>query len=410
MASLSDTRFGHYGTAGILIAAGAVLALIVHLAVPYAHVNPREADIKSEVMDRGEVADLHKDLNMASGSSPGMTLTGTIMMAIAGIALLFLTFTPLPVNTARWAAWSLSGIAIVGGLLALASSMMWVGSGFGQAPLGLYSQGAESGQSFTPNFGSFAFDNAGAVDATIALGGVTGGVSGLLEMVLNTDNAATVFVISPILVALASGLVLVAALALCGNVITQKDGVRERASAHLAAGRWAVLLLALVLLLPWSIGKAEDYSGDGDTDPFVFGAHTVLNVNEVSDGKLFGGLGYALMAMVAAGWIGTLAGVVGSLGGILVSVNAPAAAARSTHYAVFAASFMTIYVAIVYLLAWIYMWKPYGDVNDYQPGYFPGLLLPVLAFWVFSQIEIIRNFQERRALNNPQAKATVTFD
>jgi hypothetical protein len=394
---MTDTRFGHYGMPGLLIAVAGLLALVLHLAVPYAHVNYTDPDRESETLSRGEIVDTHKNYDMIGASSPGVTLAGSIILLAAGVLIMALSFTPLSVSIARWSGWTLGLVATVGGTLALMSSAFWVGSGLGLFPYGSFNFG---NMGFGPNMPNMSF----------SFGGLTGGLTGLIELALGTDNAGTVIVIGPILVTLAAALGVFAAFTLCGNVISARDGLRDRASQHLLVARWAVALLLVTLLVPWSIGKATDYEGNGDRDWFVHGAHTVMNANAV-DGGTYGGMSYALNVLLAAAWIGILLGVIGSFGGVLASENGPAAVARAFHYTTFGTMFMTGYVAVVYVLMWVYMWRPAKDVEDYQPGYLGVLLVPVLAVWFMVQFDMLRSVLNRPASRNSgEPRKTVSFD
>lgn len=393
---MTETRFGHFGLPGILVAGGAVLALILHLAVPYAHVNYREEGQSSETLSRGEASDIHDNYSMTGASSPGVTLAGAIILAAAGLGLLVLGFVPLTVTAARWAGWTAALLALVGGLMTFMSSMFWVGSGLGQYPYGT--------TSFTIPVTGGEFSS--------TFGGLTGGLTGLVELAMQTDSAGTVIIIGPVLVALVSAVAILSALTVCGNVISVRDGLRERAGLHLRNARIALAVLALVLLLPWSIGKAPDYAGDGDRDWYVFGAHTIMNTEALTDGTLFKSLTYAMNVFIAAAWIGVLLGVIGSLGGVLASQNAPPELARLSHYTVFGTLFMTFYMAVVYILAWIYMWKPRDNMADFQPGYFAILVLPVLVLWGLGQVKQVRSHMARKAetTETTPTKKVVSFD
>lgn len=398
VAFLTETRFGHFGLPAVLVAATAALALILHLAVPYAYVNYRDDNAESETLTRGEAADLHDNWGMTGASAPGVTLAGTIVLLVAGLGLLVLGFLPLNVTAARWSGWSLGFVAIIGGLLTFMSSMFWVGSGLGLCPEGMSQTLGNCGTSLVGITGT-------------EQGGLTGGLTGLIEMAMQTDSAGTVIVIGPVLVAVASAVAILSALTVCGSVVSTRDGLRDRAGRHLGNARWALLLLALVLLLPWSIGKAQDYEGGGDRDWFVFGAHTIMNTDAATNGDLFGPMTYAMNAFIAAGWIGILLGAIGSLGGIIASQNGPPEIARATHYATFGTLFMALYFVVVYILAWSYMWKPQDNAQDFQPGYFPVLVLPVLAFWVMGQVRQLQSNRTRVAKAREVAqRKPVNFD
>src|SRR5688572_11713986 len=143
---MTEARFGHYGLPALVFGIAAVAALLLHLLVPYAHVNPEAEGQSSFVLDRGEASDTHDDLDMVNTSSPGLTLTGAIILTVAAVALLIFNYIPMNVAPARWAGWTLGAVGSVGGLMAFASSMLWVGSGVGQAPAPI--NGADGGGIF----------------------------------------------------------------------------------------------------------------------------------------------------------------------------------------------------------------------------------------------------------------------
>jgi hypothetical protein len=393
----SPTRawnLGHYGWPAAALAGAAVLALVVHLAVPYAHIDYADPDVENEVLTRGEAADAHDDGDSVAGSSPALTLTGTIILGVTALGLAGLGYAPLATKSARWLGWGLSFLAVLGALMAFSSSMYWVGSGLGQFPFGVVT---------IPNFAAPFMQQMGAdADITFAAGGLTGGFTGLLER-MTADNAGDVFVISPVIVALATGAAIVFATMVCTRVVATRDGLRERATAHAKTTYWALGFLAAVLLVPWSIGSLPDYEGEGDEDFFFFGAHTVQNAAKLTDGagddeEAFGALAYAIGVMVIAGWVGVLLGSFATIGGVMASENVEPALARTTHYLAFGSLFMAAYATIVYVLAWIYMWRP-GEgeqFDDFQPGYFPILAAPILAMWGWGLVGIVRQALARR--------------
>ncbi len=395
-------RFGHYGIPALILACAGLLALLLHLLVPYAHINYADPDTEDETMDRGEAADFHDDAELVGASSPGVTLAGAIVLLVAGVGLLVAGFLPMPVTSARWVGWGGGLAAVVGGLLAFTSSMYWVGSGLGQYPYGVFDMG---------NFDFGVFGPGGFDFGVIALGGLTGGLSGLIELILKTDSAGTVRVISPALVAAVAGTALVTALRLCGNVVSLENGVRERARSHLNGALWAALLLGLVLLLPWSMGKATDYSGTDDQDMFVFGAHTILNVDDASDGDIFGTAATGIQLLVAAGWVGVLLGTLSSLGGVLASSGAPAPVARAFHFGVFGTLLMTLLAVTGFIVALVGAFDPMDGEEEFMTAWFNLLVLPVLGLWAWVQVKVLRAALARTtAAGAGKPKATVSFE
>ncbi|HLF17141.1 MAG TPA: hypothetical protein VI796_06910 [Candidatus Thermoplasmatota archaeon] len=395
---MTENRFGHFGTPALLIAAAGVLALVLHLSVPYAHIDDSGSG-DSETLDRGEAVDAHRDLRMVGPSSPGVTLAGTIILLVAGVGLLALGFVPMGTAAARFAGWGGGMVAAVGGLMAFTSSLYWVGSGLGfQIPV-------DSGGSFDPGpgFGPIPFPD--------SIGGLTGGLTGMMESAMGTDNLADVTIISPVLTTLCATVGILAAFTLCGNVVSLDGGRRERARSHLKAAKVSLVLLALVLLVPWSMGKMTDMSGEGDRDMFFFGAHTVLNADAISDGESFGSMAYAITVLTAAGWVGVLFGAFGSLGGVLASTGAPAPIARAFHYGVFATGFMTLWAAVMFVLAMIYMWKPFDGAEDFQPGWYNLAVLPALVVWGVLQFHLGRWLLTSRSEPGASKKRrTASFD
>jgi hypothetical protein len=71
---------------------------------------------------------------------------------------------------------------------------------------------------------------------------------------------------------------------------------------------------------------------------------------------------------------------------------------------------MTGYAATIYVLAWIYMWKPDSDIKDFQPGYFAILVLPALVFWAIGQVQQVRGNTKRKAESKAAERKVVSFD
>ncbi len=392
---LSSTRIGHFGTPALAIAGLAILALILHLATPYAHVTFDDAgSAASETFSRSDIAD-HFDVLGDNGpnASPGLTLAGIIVAMVGAAALVAFSFMPLRVTAARWAGWGSAAVASVGAAMAFVSSMWWVGSGFGlHVPAGPAGGGPSEAAAVFASFG------------------LTGGLSGLLEVLWRSDSGTTAWVISPALVAPLSLAVIVLALRICGNVAAAGDGVRERTRRHLRGSLFAMIFVGVVLLVPWAIGELPDTSGT-DRDFFAQGAHTILNTRDLSGGESFSSMAYAIEIMVVTAWIGFAAGIVGSAGGILASMGAPAAVSRAFSLAAGPTAIMLIWSAVLYLLTWIYMWRPFEGAEGWQPGYFPLALAAVIALWAINVTNLVAPWLARvRSGLTSSGTQAISFD
>lgn len=366
-----DRMFGHYGLAGWIVAVLGVLALIIHLSVPYGVVTYE--DEESETVKRSDIA----DGDPLSGASPTTTLVGTILMTIAGVALVATTYVPLPVTGARLIGWGGGALAAIGAFLALMSSMYWVGDGFGSFPFG-------SGDMGVPGMGGMG----GFFVATL------GGFTGILGLTIyGSEHTGFFWVIGPCIVAAAAIGVVLAGLHVCKRVVRQAHGVRDRARNHLLGGVWAMTLLVAVLLVPWTHGEFDTNNPDDTQDHFPLGAHAVLAMNDATgdaDEPFWGGLALSIKVLIATAWVGLAMALVGSFGGILASVGAPAGLPRITHFAAIPVSVMLLWSFIHYILTWTHQWKPFEEAENYLPGFWPALLLAPYVLWILVQIKVYR--------------------
>ncbi len=383
---LGKQRIGHYGLTAVVLAGLAILALILHLATPYANVS-FENDFAGQSDETFSRKDVARDFDVLSDHgpnvSPGLTLAGLIIAVVGASALAVLGFVPLRIEPARWLGWGSGVVTAVGASMAFVSSMWWVGSGFGLhtvMPSLSQMQSFPVMEPFGPMQEGFTF--------LFAAFGMTGGLSGLLEVLWQSDSGTTVWIISPALVAPLALAAIVLALRVCGNVAAQKDGIRERTQRHLRGSLFAMIFVGVVLLVPWAIGETTDSTGQ-DEDFFAYGAHTILNMEDLSDGEVFGHMAYALNVMVVTGWIGFAFGIVGSAGGILASTGVPAPVSRAFHFSTLPTAIMFAWSFLVYLLAWIYMWRPFEDAEGFQPGYFPIALAVVFVLWGINQYNLL---------------------
>ncbi len=421
-----NSNLGHFGLPAVLLAALGIALLVVHLAVPYAHVdyaNKLSAEENDAVADdsdgftlaqrdnwfRGDINELYDQWEWFSdtspgtyeptkAASPGATLAGIILVMVAGLALFVLGFIPLGVSTARWIGWGGGALAVVGGTLAFFSSMFWVGSGFGH------------------------------LDAFVAQGGVTGGFTGLMEKMAGTDNAGDAWIIGPAIVAALAVVVIVYAFKLVTSVTPKKDGLRDNARQHIRSAHWGLAFLALALVVPYAMAEVPEFPENAD-DPhfgymleggefaeevpedeldrdYVFvGAHTVLVGNELTkvnkmftagdpdvEGKQWwNGLSMSLRVFFAAGWIGILAGLLGTLRGILATTPAPKAITRIPEGFAFATAAMLIWTFVSLILVLSTQWKPHASANyDWDPAWAPFAILPLLVMWAWSIIVPLR--------------------
>lgn len=352
---------GHYGVAAWIIALAGILALVLHLAVPYGNMTYEEEGVESETLKRSDVSDNDAFGGESVGAAkPGVTLAGTIMMAVAGVALLATSYVRLPMVAARLLGWSSGLVAAVGGFMAFMSSMFWVGDGMG--------------------VGAFA--------------PMLGGFSGLLDLLLlGSERVGFLWALSPLFVAILAAASVLAALHLCKNVVASRDGYRDRAKTHLMGGVWALLFLGLVLLLPWAHVKAETGNAEDTEDWYAIGAHSVLYTNQLTEDSpepFWGGLAFGIKVMIATAWIGLAFALVGSLGGVLASIGAPSGLPRVTHFAVVPVAIMLLWSFVHYILAWTHQWKPFDEAEDVLPGFWPGLVVVAYVLWVLTTIRIAR--------------------
>jgi len=379
-------KTGHYGKPALIIAIAAVVALVVHLAVPYGYLvvgGGGDAD-DNEAVSRSEVRESEDAFN-GSPATTGVTLTGIILTLVAGLALVALGFMPMGVSAARWTGWGLAAFAAVGGLLTFLSSMYWVGSGPGYFL---------------------------ASASVFGAGLVGGGFTGMIEVIAGTDTAANLWVISPVIVAVLSGVVLWMALRLAGEVVKTEHGWRARARAHLRGAKWAIALVALALLVPWSIVK-NDVAPD-DEAPFFYGAHSIVMINDVTqpspeEEEWFNGMSFAIGVFIATAWVGLAAAFAGAAGGVLASTGAPVQVSRGTHYAVVATLAMLVWSAIMYVLAWSILWKPAESVEA-TPGWFPAALIAVFALWGMNAATLLRHVPGASGDGARTAPEPVSFD
>ncbi len=402
---MAEQRMGHYGLSAIVLAGLAVLALVLHLATPYANV--AFDDGSDESFSRSDIA---KDFDFLDefgpNVSPALTLAGVIVAAVGAITLAILGFAPLRVEVARWAGWGSGVVTAVGASMAFVSSMWWVGSGFGLHTVMPQFSGFDD---FAMPMGPFGTMQSG-FSFVFAFFGLTGGLTGLMELMWGSDSGSTVWIISPFLVAAISIAIMVLALRVCGRVAATRDGIRERTQRHLRTSLFSMVFVGIVLLVPWAIGETTDSTG-ADEDYFAFGAHTIVNMEDMTDGESFGALAYAIKIMVATAWIGFAFGIVGSAGGILASSGAPASVARGFHLAVVPTVLMYAWSLVLYLLTWIYMWRPFEDAEGWQPGYVPAVLIVVFGLWGINLANLLAAaYGTLRNAQTASASGATSFD
>lgn len=357
-------RLGHYGAPGLVLLVAAAAALVVHLAVPFSIVQDHTglSGDGAEVQDRGEAADFWDAVDGYGLASPGATLTGAIILLAGAVALFVLGFVPMPVAAARWTGWSLALLASVGATLAAASSALWAGSGF----------------------------------AT------------LLDLLFG-DPAGSRWVVSPVVVAAAGGVAVWACLAIATRVLPDQEPGRAEGRMAARAGRWAGLLLLLVVLMPWSLQV------DGGEAAFVPGLQAI-QADKVTDGESFGGLSYAIQVLIAAGWVGLVVPFLVVFGLLLTTTMPFPRAWRPFRGAAFLSLAMAAWGGVVYLLAWVYMWKPSWDDDAFvegtwMPGFFPIVVALPLAMWALAELRQAQAFlADMRSGELGAATQPVQFD
>ena len=385
---------GHYGTPALIAGGVAALALVLHLAVPFAVLDLPEAQnslgFDDEAQSRKDVTEALDDGPDVYGlAAPGLTLAGIILALVAGIAAIALGFVPMPVAVARFVGWGTGLVGAMGAWFMTTSSLFPMGKGF----------------------------------ATL-LGLISG------------SEGARLWVVSPVLVAACGGALLWAFLRIIRNVITRKDDLRDGAARILRAPVLAAVFLAIVLIAPWAVlvqdGNERRASGDclpsedcpgqvgwhtawGDSESTAFGG--ILATSEVTGGDLWGHLAFGLKVMNAAAWVTFFAAVVATLGHVISSV-APTQVPARVFGGLQLANLVTLpWATVQLLLATIYQWKPSWDDTaltadqSWWFAFFPLFAFAPLALWILHQLRAnLATFQGARTFVARQQEQTHSFD
>ncbi len=374
------TRLGHFGVPALIVAGLTLVAFVMHLSVPFFQFS---MDGDSETVTRNEAADDWGDDAGPAAASPNTALAGLIVALAGSIGLMVVSFTRMEREGARWAGWGTTVTAVVGLSIAFYSSMFWVGSGLGTPHPEVF-----EGVSGMPQ--SFDFGNGFSFTIPFVFFTFSGGFTGFLETMGGTDAAAMVWVISPAIVAAMALGGLVAGFMVLSRLLERRDDIRAHSSRHLGVAVAGIALLGVTLLVPWSIGELTDASGE-DADYFFFGARTILAADDLSDGESFSGLAYTIQVTIAAGWMAFAAGILGTLGGMLQSTGVKHRITGMVDWVQAPVAMVAIWAAFGYVLAWIYMWRPYSGAEGFLPGFFPILVAPIFFVMALPLVGILQD-------------------
>ena len=363
---------GHYGRPSWFVAGLAVAALLVHFAVPFGVVEYRgPASPDSELFWRGDVVEQRgylSDTLLVGNASPTVTLAGALLAVFGGVLLVVLGHQPLQVGAARWIGYAGGALACLGAGLMWMSSMYAVGTGF----------------------------------ATF------------LGTVLRTEFQAQFWAISPLLVAAASMALLWYAGQVMANVVSSRDGLRDRSRDHLASARLALVLMGTVLVVPWSLGLLpdgiSDFFGTGvgdDPAPLWFSAEDVQSVTvaEGADGSRiryaqdgdFGALSFSIHVLLALCWTATVWHLAWPAAAVAVSTGKAPGLLRTADAGVLAVALLWALAAIVYVVAWV-LFKPNGEVQEtFLPGFWPALVPVPAVLLLRRHLPVLKSFMSARS-------------
>ncbi len=385
-------KIGHFGTPALVAGGLAVALLVMHLAVPFGvfdfNKQTNDVGIADDTISRGEMADIHDAADGYGPASPGVTLAGVIIAMVAGLLLVAVGFVPMPVVAARFSGWLLGLVGAVGSIMALTSSAYWLGTGF----------------------------------TTL-----------LSVLTPNPDPAQRLWIISPLLLFIGAGALIMVFFKVMAGVVAKRDGLRLQATAQLKGATLAAVLLALVLIVPWSLqilsgdetratgacspneSCSASYTfftafGHGDND-IVRQAYTgqnfggIIGIAEASkdfDQGMFTGLAFSLKVMTATGWVGFLLGALATAGPVLGSAFKLPSAAKWSSLLQGLTLPMALWSALMWILASSYMWRPNWDdgaafgvtqIKDFQLWVWPAAPIfvgAVLAIWAVMQMRAVR--------------------
>lgn len=357
---MEERNYGHFGRPAWTAGIAAAVALLAHLIVPFGVVDYRgPASPDDELITGWEASEMMSrvpGLLVSLNWSLGLVWTGIAVAALGSTLLLVLGYQPLKVDAARWLGASGGLLCALGGAIMLMPAMYYVGTGF----------------------------------------------STFLGTLLFTEFDANFWAISPVLVAVAAGVVIHNGLRVMTRVSANRDGIRDDCLLHADAVRWGAVLMAAVLMVPWAIGLLPDglsdafgtrLQGDGKA-PLFFSAQDIQGATlaELS----FGGhlrygsqedwstLGLALDVMLALAWTAIALGLAGALVGTARSVGMPAALDRTVRWLLAPTALLWVAAAILYLVSWFVAKPRPSPGGTFLPGFFP-IIVAIVGFFLLRQ-------------------------
>lgn len=355
---MTERNYGHFGRPSLHIAIAAGVALLSHVLLPFGVVDYRgPAALDDDVLTLAqarEVRGFAPDSLQVANANPDLALAGIIIAGAGAALLLVMGYQPLRVSSARW-------IGHAGGLLAaLGASMAFMPS--------MYATGT--------------------------------GFATFIGTVLGTEFRANFWAISPVLTAAASLYAIHQAFRVMTRVVADHDGLRDTVRGHLAAARWSLVLMGVVLLVPWSIGLLPDGVSDSvgtrlsvdNEAPLFFSAEDVQGATlaESAEGSRirygrdsdFGLLSATVHAFMALSWTTVAVGGLAAAAGTARSVGAGPGLEQGARYLLIASFLGMAVAAVLYLAAWIFF-KPNSDPGGtFLPGFWT-VLVPVPLWFQF---------------------------
>ncbi len=219
----------------------------------------------------------------------------------------------------------------------------------------------------------------------------------------NGDYYTSFMAISPLVVL---PLLLATAWFLFGGlaVLVQKGDAKARARDHGRAGRWALIALALVFVLPWSVEELDDRfppaeGATADKDDFVFSMYDMLRLNQdtahAADAIGEAGLeSYAEMAwlhtvLIVALAIAAGAALAGIYGAYLSTAN-EAVTGRMFESGVYL-NVLAIGAALLGIALGAILWTNNNERIDASPLYVPLLAAIALIPAIRALVGVLRD-------------------
>lgn len=357
----------HYGKSAIWLAVLAFLALLFQFAVPHAFISPGD-EVEDRVIERSEVT----QYSHHSQADPEVATMGLVLMAIAAASLVILGYVPIGDAGARWSGWVFATMGAIGSLVALFSSMFWVGDGF----------------------------------------------SLLINTFMDSHTGPSFWIIAPFPIALCAAVSLLFFMRIAHDVIHLTAGNRDRARRHNRGAIWALLFACMVLLVPWT---AQEFGGEprwiSPHQATVLaadnGTHNMTFAFPPSTGQpQFVDLANDLQVFQATVWVSISISLAVALGNLLGAQMGHGIARWPPLLAIVTWGMLT-WVLVLYVLTWTTHWHPdwNGSSDDWMPGIFPLLVLFVLLPWYIHRMMGIKaDLADLRQVDLMSEKGRIKFD